>query len=99
MGEDCIVYKFDSLDVRTIEDSSGKLWLNYNDVLIALNMEPHDLSGSDVISEEDALRIAKLCQDQARFERFVAWLVEEVGIGPYGFRAASPVDDSDASVN
>jgi hypothetical protein len=96
---DCTVYTFDGLEIRTTEDAGGKLWLNYNDVLIALNMEPHDLSSTDMIDEVNALRVAKSCQDQDKFERFVVWLMEEVGIGPYGFRAASPVDDSDASVN
>lgn len=99
MSDGCTIYKFDGLEIRSVEDGNGKLWLNYNDVLIALNMEPHDLSSTDMIDEVDALRVAKMCQDQGKFERFAVWLVEEVGIGPYGVRAASPVDDSDASVN
>jgi prophage antirepressor-like protein len=93
------IYKFDGLEIRTVEDGNGKLWLNYNDVLMALNMEPPDLSGTDMIDEVDAFRVAKLCQDQDKFERFVVWLVEEVGVGPYGFRSAFPIDDSDVSVN
>jgi prophage antirepressor-like protein len=99
VNDGCTSYKFDGLEIRTVEDGSGALWFNLNDVLIALNMEPPDLSGTGMIAEADAFRIAQRCQNEDKFERFVTWLVEEVGVGPHGFRAATPVDDAESPLN
>lgn len=98
MTDEITTYSFDGFEIRTRDlGGDNDLLINARDVIFALGLEQVE-PVSEWVDIVDAHRIAKLVDSETSL-RFRVWLNGQLDIGPFGERAATPVESSATDIN